>query len=381
MLSAMKVFAQSCYSSNCQTCLSNPVCYYFVSCEECTYSSNGQCDGQYPISNRNSCPPEPPAPTVTQLAISRSSVYGTLGLSAIAVIVITIMAYVPVEEICGNRASPTYNGYKCSSHLLYFASCFLWIGLSLSLATPALPWIASYSPSNQYSQPTAVFATAFYYELCNVDSGTLEITFCPNRFTFSELLSLSTSSSSSSGLTLSSTELNYYQNALLLGAFGYIVTIGLLFPCAVMTSIALYRYNRYIKYGIPAYTSGCSLASLPVAQMIGWPSFVIFAIVVGCGIQLASTVAKLVSTSADGFPNAQYLNMPGVLAAGIGLFMQLLGLILVSVAAKTARSVKGVGCNRGGCCKVAAADVDEEDLVESTTIQEKVIKLPLLRSS
>jgi len=163
----------------------------------------------------------------------------------------------------------------------------------------------------------------------------------------------------SSGLSLglSDSDFAFAQNALLLGTFGYITTIGLSFPCALMTTIAVYRYNRFIKYSIPPYTSGCSPASLSVAQMIGWPSFGIFTIVVGCGISLASTVAKTINSRAGGsISQFEYLSMPGSVAAGVSLAMQLIGLIMVSLIARSLRKVQGIGCNSGGCCRLALDD-------------------------
>jgi len=287
------------------------------------------------------------------------------------------MAYSPIEQICGSKVSPTFQGYNCSNHLLFFAACFLWVGLALGLAAPALPWIVSFSTSSStYSSQPAFFITAFSFEVCSVYSLTFDI-FCLNRYTFSEYLTPN-EGGNNIFVTLSSTELSYVQNALLLGSFGYVVSVGLLLPCAIMTSIALYRYNRLIKYGIPAYTSGCSLASLSVAQMIGWPAFAIFIIVIGSGVQLSSTATKYLRANGP-FSNAEYIAMPGSVAGGVSIFMQLVGLALVSIAAKALQKVKGVGCNTGGCCKLAMANDDED---EESPQQNKVVyeRSSLLRS-
>ena len=370
-LSAPKVFSQSCYSSDCKTCVSDSYCYYYVQCGSCTSSSSYTCRDEYPVRN---CPAYPVWPTVTQLAASRSSVYGTLGLSALAIVCIAIMAYSPIEQICGSKVSPTFQGYNCSNHLLFFAACFLWVGLALGLAAPALPWIVSFTTSSSsYSSGPACFITAFAIELCSVDSSTFDI-LCVNRYTFSEVLS----PIKGGFYTPNSTQLSYIQNALLLGSLGYVVSVGLLLPCAIMTSIALYRYNRLIKYGIPAYTSGCSLASLSVAQMIGWPAFGIFIIVIGSGVQLSSTATKYLRANGI-FSNAEYIAMPGSVAGGVSIFMQLVGLALASIAAKALQKVKGVGCNTGGCCKLAMANDDED---EESPQQNKVVyeRSSLLRS-
>jgi len=211
------------------------------------------------------------------------------------------------------------------------------------------------------------------YEFCVIDNDTLEIATCPSAYVFSEIVSSTTSSFSVFSSALGSTELSFFRNALLLGAFGYVTTIGLLFPCAVMTSIALYRYNRYIKYGIPAYTSGCSLASLSVAQMRRWPSFIIFIIVIGCGVRLAATVVKVLSVRA--FPDIQFF-----VAAGVSIFMQLLGLILVSISSRALRNVKGVGCNSGGCCRLSIDSHEDEDEGSSKQVKVAYERSSLLRS-
>ncbi len=152
----------------------------------------------------------------------------------------------------------------------------------------------------------------------------------------------------------SASDLAYAQNGLALGAIAYVFTIGLLFPCALMTSIAVYRVNKLIKNGISPYSSGCSPASLSVAQMLGWPSFAVFAISFFCALSLSSTVAdKLNSFTSSGAPLVVYSAMPGSVAAGVSLAFQLVGLVLQNVAARALASVQGVGCNDGGCCRLA----------------------------
>ena len=44
--------------------------------------------------------------------------------------------------------------------------------------------------------------------------------------------------------------------------------------------------------------------------------------------------------------------------------MQLIGLILVSVLARSLRKVQGIGCNSGGCCRLALDDEDDNKLPE-----------------
>ena len=352
--------AQSCYSSDCSTCInSDPYCYYYVRCGSCTSYSGSICDGEYPTRSISNCPKAPTVQTAQEVATTRSFAYGTLGLGVLVILIVTIATYSPLEEFCGQKVSASYNGYGCRNHMLYISSVFLWIGLSLSLASPSLPWIVSTSGGSEYIYASSsTFFTAFSYTSCS-----------KSDFDGSNICQSLSYSDLSSGLSLglSDPDFAFAQNALLLGTIGYITTIGLSFPCALMTTIAVYRYNRFIKYSIPPYISGCSPASLSVAQMIGWPSFGIFAIVVGCGISLASTVAKTINSRRGG-ANAngefEYLAMPGSVAAGVSLAMQLIGLMLVSILARSLRKVQGIGCNSGGCCRLALDDEDDNKLPE-----------------
>jgi hypothetical protein len=347
--------AQSCSSSDCSTCInSGPYCYYYVRCGYCTSSGGNTCDGEYSTRSISNCPKAPTVQTAQEVATTRSFAYGTLGLGVLVILIVTIASYSPLEEFCGQKVSASYNGYGCRNHMLYISSVFLWIGLSLSLASPGLPWIVSTTVDSRSSSST--FFTAFSYTSC--------LEYYDGSKTC-QSLSFSDLSSSSSTYVLSASDFAFVQNALLLGTIGYITTIGLSFPCAVMTTIAVYRYNRFIKYSIPPYISGCSPASLSVAQMIGWPSFGIFTIVVGCGISLASTVAKTINSRRGGSTSQfEYLAMPGSVAAGVSLAMQLIGLILVSILARSLRKVQGIGCNSGGCCRLALDDEDDNKLPE-----------------
>jgi hypothetical protein len=144
-----------------------------------------------------------------------------------------------------------------------------------------------------------------------------------------------------------------------LGIVGYIAGLGLLFPCAVMASFAVYRLRRFEKTGIPPYTSGCSPSSLAVAQMLGWPAFIIFSIVVFIATSLCSTITtKLNNFNSNPFNNGkvEYLLMPGPVSAGVSIAFQFLGLTLLAVVSRSLSSVHGVGCNGGGCCRLAMDD-------------------------
>ena len=126
-----------------------------------------------------------------------------------------------------------------------------------------------------------------------------------------------------------------------------------------MASVAVYRLRRFELTGIPPYTAGCSPTSLLVAQMLGWPAFAIFSIVVFVASSLCSTVTtQLNNYKSNPFNDgtAEYLFMPGPVAAGVSMTFQLLGLILLAVVSRALSSVHGVGCNGGGCCRLALDD-------------------------
>jgi hypothetical protein len=196
-------------------------------------------------------------------------------------------------------------------------------------------------------------ASAFFYLFCPVDPKTKATTLC-QQIPLVPFLS--------DTLRVSATELAYAQNGLALGVIIYIITIGLLFPCALMTSIAVYRLSKLAKNGTPPYTSGCSPASLSVAQMLGWTSFSIFAIAFVCAVALCSSVASRLNVNGafsgqfGVSAGVQYNLMPGSVAAGVSIAMQLLGLIMQNVVARSLSTVHGLGCNSGGCCRLALDD-------------------------
>ena len=138
-----------------------------------------------------------------------------------------------------------------------------------------------------------------------------------------------------------------------------------------MASVAVYRLNKFAKYGIPPYTSGCSPASLSVAQMLGWPSFAIFSIVFFCAISICSSAAS--KASSFSFGNVQYNLMPGSVAAGVSVAFQLIGCVLMSVVAYALKSMHGIGCNSGGCCKLTlnngrlAIQGEQEKIISQST--------------
>jgi hypothetical protein len=159
------------------------------------------------------------------------------------------------------------------------------------------------------------------------------------------------------GVGLSDADIQYAEQGFALGAVGYIAGIGLLLPCVLMASFAAYRLRRFEATGIAPYTSGCSPVSLAVAQMLGWPALAVITILAAFATGLCSDVAaQLNKYNSNNF--VEYLFLPGPLAAGASITLQLLGLILLAVISRSLSSVHGVGCNRGGCCFKPASDDD-----------------------
>ena len=340
----MSVSGQSCSSSDCSTCLSDSSCYYFVSCKSCISYSSGTCNGESSAHYASMCPTLPTAPTVTEAVRPFSSAYWLLSLGAVAVIVTAVIVYTDIEKLCSQKiptdsqgsssppASP--GGFGCSVHMLFLSCICLWFGLSLDLASPALPWLLSLSATSSSS------ANAFFVQYCLLDSaGSKAPTIC-YQYTLVQFLTFQGSSI---------TDLAYAQNALSFGSVAYVFSIGLFFPCALMTSIAVYRLNKKIKYVITPYTSGCSLGSLLVAQILGWTSLFVYSVVIFCATSMCAELA----TKYPLYNAGPYTLLPGSVAAGIGMALQLVGLILQAIAARALISVPGIGCNRGGCCKIS----------------------------
>jgi hypothetical protein len=93
--------------------------------------------------------------------------------------------------------------------------------------------------------------------------------------------------------------------------------------------------------------------------MLGWPAFIIFSIVVFLATSLCSTITtKLNNFNSNPFNNGkvEYLLMPGPVSAGVSIAFQFLGLTLLAVVSRSLSSVHGVGCNGGGCCRLAMDD-------------------------
>jgi hypothetical protein len=326
---------QSCYNyggSDCATCLGangqgggGGGCVYSPRCGSCypTFNYNSASCGTG-LTSAAQCPT---IPSAVEAARPLSSAYGVLGLAAIAVALTAVAAYSNVEQSCCARGKPTpRTALGLNHHLLFLSSCFLWFGLSLGLAAPALPWLVAVGPTS------VTAASAFSLFFCGFASATNDYSLC-SQLTLVQYVA-------NGGLAMDDQALA--QRGLALGVVAYIVLIGLLLPSAVITSIATYRFSKSTKQGTPAYTSGCSPASLFVAQLLGWPAFFTFSIVAFIAISVCSTVATRIKSQFDG--------LPGIVAAMVSVALLLLGLILQAIVARALKDVRGVGCNSGGCC-------------------------------
>ena len=313
------------YSTGCATCLSNPSCFYNSGCGGgiCTSFSTVCAGSGTSFSSAALCPT---VPTAAEAARPLSSAYGLLGLAAFAVSFTAVAAYSNVEQSCCTKEkTPPRAALGINHHLLFLSSCFLWFGLSLGLAAPALPWLVAVFPTSTLS------ANAFFVHTCNFDTSTKEYSLCSHKTLLQYLYGEQEAQA-------------YAQSGLALGVVAYVVLIGFLFPSAVITSVAMYRFSKSTKQGTPAYTSGCSPASLFVAQLLGWPSFAAFAIVSFIAISICSAAAIKARIGAE------FAGMPGIVAALVSITLLLLGLVLQCIVARALKDVRGVGCNSGGCC-------------------------------
>jgi hypothetical protein len=333
--------AQSCsYNSGCSTCLSanqgggSPGCFYFANCggsSFCSPSPSWCSSGATAITSAAQCPT---APTAIEAASPLSFAYGLLGLAVLAVCLTALAAHASaLEQSCQCYARgkpPPRAALGRNNHLLFLSSCFLWFGLSLGLAAPALPWLVAATATSTTE------ASAFFVQFCQFGASSKEYSLC-NQYSLVQYLG-------NLGGSLTKEDQALGQSALALGVVAYLVLIGLLLPSAAITSVAVHRFNRSTQLGTPAYTSGCSPASLFVAQLLGWPALATFSIVSFIAISVCAAAAARLR----GEP--QFAGLPGIVAALVGAALLLVGLVLQCLVARALKDVRGVGCNRGGCC-------------------------------
>jgi hypothetical protein len=281
-----------------------------------------------------------------EAAAQLSSAYWLVSIAVVATGALVALLYSPVEKLCGQRQPlAAHGGFRFGRPGIFLLlSCLcLWFGFSLCLSAPLLPWLNTAPTDNPY---TFYAATAFDFYLCESRDGTAASKFCSSFRTLAYM----------DANQFSSAVLQYGERALTLGAVTYIAGIGLLLPCVLMASLAAYRLRRFEKTGAAPYTSGCSPTSLPVAQALGWSAFIIFSVVVFVGTSLSSEAAGLLNNAQFFSGTVEYSPMPGQISAGLSMTFQLVGLILLAVVSRSLSSVHGVGCNGGGCCRLAFDD-------------------------
>jgi hypothetical protein len=220
--------------------------------------------------------------------------------------------------------------------LSFAASTLQWLGVCLMIAGPVAPWIVT-APGGPRDY---LYVNAFNVYNCrtaSVASG-CEVT------------------SLSSFIDYGDTKLTDFVNrGLALGGVALALSVGLLIPSALMTSVATYRLSLLERFGVPPYTAGCSLASLTVVQVLAWTGFGLSFIVFISALALCGNV---ISTSPNFNGDAlSSANLPGPVLFGIGLALTLVGVAIVSFIAKLEARILGVGCNRGGCCDI----IEEEN--------------------
>ena len=290
--------------------------------------------------------------------LPQSGAAGLLGFGALAILVTAVAAFGNLERLCGApRAAPTAQlpVYGSSIPRLLASSVFLWLGLSLQLATPLLPWLTCSKTVDDFEGPTTTTVTgnAFFYTRCFYG------TYGPPSCTYSSLVG-EANVISYYNVGTGATNAVDASRALSLGVTSLLFSAGLLLPCAIMGSVALCLLRRSATSGAPPYSSGCAPGSLCVAQALGWSGFAVCSIVWWSALSLCSTIAKNLRATPgvnelcpSGFA---YASTPGAIAAGASFALLLVGLALMASVAESVKGVRGVGCTGGGCVRLALDD-------------------------
>ena len=335
---------QNCYSySSCSSCIAAG-CYEYVSggcAGSCTSSPTSTCDGVTPINNAAQCPAQP---SDAANAGTRSGAAGIAGLGAAAIALTAFFAYGNVERFCGQKSEPPATA-PVRTWVLFAASSALWLGLTLQLASPLLPWMVCSAGSST----SFTLATGFYVQGCNIDNN--GNTICQFTVTWSDYLNVLLVGAQGNDYYLD--ERAYMTEALALGSSSLAFAAVFLLPAAFMVSFAVYRLQRFNRTGVAPYASGFAPTSLLVAQLLGWTSFGVFCVLWWSALGLCSTVQTKYGSSLCPPNGFSYANLPGEITAGVGFFLQLAGLAAVAFEARGAlRDLPGVGCNTAGCARL-----------------------------
>lgn len=314
-------------------------CGWCDSYGSCQSVSSSYCGGRSLTTNAGSCP----VPlTVEAAAWSSADAMGTLALGALATAATAVMAFSPIERACGRRAATTpAPGTEPSAATIGFTftgSALLWTALSLLLAAPAAPWITSVRGTAGY-----YYATAFTINTCSK--------FSPDSSTYAcQTIPLAVYADGDS--ELGSKLLTKVNEGTTLGAFSLVFAIGLLFPAALMSSLATYRLSMLARHGEAPYSTGCSPANLAVAQTLAWAGAGLMSLILLLALALCKTLVDNELKSLT----PTYMNSPGAVLLGLAVGAALAGAALLNAAARAAKEITGVGCNGGGCCCARGAE-------------------------
>jgi hypothetical protein len=349
---------QYCFSfRSCSTCAgatatNDGACGWCSRYGPCTPASSTSCNGYAPDAlTPSACPPIPAAATA---AWSSADALGTLSIGFLAIALLAILVFSPVERLCGRRAAsaPSVQPRATSVRILFAASSLMWLGVSLLLAAPAAPWIIEASQAFEY-----FYVNAFSYNFCRTGSSQSG-DFPPAGVTLCVVQPLDYISAQSDDAV------GYVNSAKALGGLALVFTVALLLPAALMASVAAYRMSLLERFGTPPYTAGCSLASLAVAQALAWTGAALAAIVWFCALALVDRVVTKLGPSVS----LGTTNLPGEVLCGVGVACTAVGAALVSVVARWEARILGVGCNGGGCCKISFEAAGGEAPRETTAL-------------
>ena len=146
--------AQTCSYNSCSSCAAGG-CYWLDLCQDCVPDTSYSCSGQTPTKNCASLPQPPAFASTSELAKPFSKAYDLLAVGGVAVFLSAVFIYFPMERFCGSRHVESANSAVPRPsfffvHILFVASCCLWMGITLQMATPLLPWLMCSSLQRTY---------------------------------------------------------------------------------------------------------------------------------------------------------------------------------------------------------------------------------------
>jgi len=177
LLILSRVSGQECFEH--QTCSS---CLEDSSCGVCIYDQSTTCVPldypYYPYKSCNNgvfehtCPDSPSRVTIAFKLCSSSLFFLLVG--SCATIILAVITFSSLELFCGKKSSQEITlklpELGCTVFTLFVGTFFLWLSLSLLLASPTLPWMMHIPEPSLYQSELNVFnfeyATAFSQYNC-----------------------------------------------------------------------------------------------------------------------------------------------------------------------------------------------------------------------